>query len=127
MLKRVLSDGSDIPLKKLFYALRPAAALRWLRMHPQETVVPMHFPTLVQHCDLSEALREEIDVLLRAKSKTRELGRGPMPCSIGAFLQSEYELAERSVPMRPRAATGPVNREAEEFFRDMLRRYGESP
>ena len=41
------ADGSAFPLKKLFYALRPAAALRWLRLHPGETIAPMHFPTLV--------------------------------------------------------------------------------
>lgn len=33
-------DGEDVPLKKLFYALRPAAALRWLRVHPEAKVVP---------------------------------------------------------------------------------------
>jgi hypothetical protein len=44
-------DGKDVALKKLFYALRPAAALRWLRLHPQEAVPPMHFPTLLAESD----------------------------------------------------------------------------
>ena len=40
-------DGEPVELKKIFYALRPAAALRWLRLHPGEAVAPMHFPTLM--------------------------------------------------------------------------------
>ncbi|MEU4811029.1 nucleotidyltransferase domain-containing protein [Nocardia fluminea] len=31
-------------LKKVFYALRPAMALRWLREHPGAAVAPMHLP-----------------------------------------------------------------------------------
>lgn len=30
------ADGKSVQLKKLFYAVRPAAALRWLRLHPGE-------------------------------------------------------------------------------------------
>jgi hypothetical protein len=32
--RRHLSDPAAVPLKKLFYALRPAAAIRWLAQHP---------------------------------------------------------------------------------------------
>lgn len=41
------ADHKSIALKKIFYALRPAAALRWLRLHPDRAVAPMHFPTLI--------------------------------------------------------------------------------
>ena len=37
------ADARAVPLKKMFYALRPAVALRWLRLHPGEAVAPMHF------------------------------------------------------------------------------------
>ncbi len=124
MWKRVAVDPNDVALKKIFYALRPAAALRWLRMQPDEAVAPMHFPSLMEQCDLPSDLRDEIDELLLEKSKTRELGRGPVPARIATFLQAEFESAERLVSARSRASKGPVNREAEEFFRDMVRRYG---
>src|ERR1700753_3510596 len=44
-LRVYFGDGSDVPQKKIFYALRPAAVLRWLRMHPTESIAPMQFPT----------------------------------------------------------------------------------
>jgi uncharacterized protein len=45
--RRHLSDPAAVPLKKLFYTLRPAAAIRWLARHPEAAVAPMHFPTLI--------------------------------------------------------------------------------
>ncbi|WP_425308074.1 nucleotidyltransferase domain-containing protein [Ammonicoccus fulvus] len=36
-----------VPLKKVFYSLRPAAVLRWLREHGT-AVPPMHLPTLFE-------------------------------------------------------------------------------
>jgi predicted nucleotidyltransferase len=37
------ADTRAVETKKLFYALRPALALRWLRLHPGAAVAPMHF------------------------------------------------------------------------------------
>jgi len=35
-----LADSANVPQKKLFYALRPAATLRWLRHHPDAAIAP---------------------------------------------------------------------------------------
>src|SRR5262245_5799767 len=35
------ADARAVPIKKLFYALRPAVALRWLRLNPGAAVAPM--------------------------------------------------------------------------------------
>lgn len=51
-------DGSNVAQKKIFYALRPAATLRWLRMRPAEAIAPMDFPTLMAQSDLPADLRE---------------------------------------------------------------------
>jgi predicted nucleotidyltransferase len=51
-------DGSAVSGKKIFYALRPAAVLRWLRQHPGEAVAPMHFPTLVAECEAPPPVAE---------------------------------------------------------------------
>jgi predicted nucleotidyltransferase len=45
------ADDRAVPQKKIFYALRPAAALRWLRLHASEAVAPMHFPELMAQCE----------------------------------------------------------------------------
>ena len=86
-------DGSSIPQKKIFYALRPAAALRWLRMHPAEAIAPMHFPTLMEECDPPGELREELTDLMRRKAISRELGAAPLSPAVAGFIDSEFELA----------------------------------
>jgi hypothetical protein len=87
------SDRRAIAFKKIFYALRPAVALRWLRLHPGKPVAPMHFPTLVAESDLDAETTSIIRELLARKAVTRELGRDPLPPAIGAFIDSEYTLA----------------------------------
>ena len=74
-----LGAGTDVPLKKLFYALRPVFAARWLLDRPGETVAPMHFPTLLAQSDVAPPLRAAIEALLERKRQTREIGRGPVP------------------------------------------------
>ncbi len=49
--RRNFSDEKDISRKKIFYALRPAAALRWLRLHPDQNLAPMNFAALMRECD----------------------------------------------------------------------------
>jgi hypothetical protein len=119
------ADERSVPLKKMFYALRPAAALRWLRLHPGMAVAPMHFPTLTAQCDAPDAVRLLIAELIEQKSRTRELGAGPLPEPIRAFIDAEFETArsvfgddEERIPL-------PAAREkAEAFFRLALTRFG---
>ena len=113
-------DDKEIPLKKIFYALRPAAALRWLRFHPNEAVAPMHFPTLLNECDPSAEIKEIVAALLSKKSVTRELGMGPLPKPIGAFIDQEFELARaRLTPERP-SILPDFRERAEAFFRSTV-------
>jgi predicted nucleotidyltransferase len=86
-------DARTIAIKKIFYALRPAIALRWLRLHPGQAVAPMHFPTLVRQSDLDAEIVSIIEDLLARKAVTRELGRGPLPPPIGALIDSEFVIA----------------------------------
>jgi uncharacterized protein len=87
------ADHRSVPFKKLFYALRPALALRWLRLHPGAAVAPMHFPTLAAQSGLPSELVTLIGELLRRKALTHELDVGPMPQVVGAFVDSEFSLA----------------------------------
>jgi predicted nucleotidyltransferase len=91
-------DGAPIPQKKIFYALRPASALRWLRGHPAEAVAPMHFPTLMAECDPPAEVSAITAELMARKAVARELGEEPLPPAIGAFIDSEFTLAREAFP-----------------------------
>jgi uncharacterized protein len=87
------ADDRAVPLKKLFYALRPASALRWLRLHPGEAVAPMHFQTLIAGADLPAEVTAIVDDLLIRKAATRELGTGVLPPPIAALIDAEFAMA----------------------------------
>ena len=81
--------------KKVFYALRPAATLRWLRLRPEEAIAPMHFPTLIAESDLPSDVTVIVSDLLDRKSKSRELGIASVPEPIRAFIDNEFDQARR--------------------------------
>ena len=86
--------GGDVGVKKLFYVLRPAAALRWLRLHPGEIVPPMHLPTLIAEGDASAEVREAVAALIARKATMAEGERGEVPSALAAFIDEEFERAE---------------------------------
>jgi predicted nucleotidyltransferase len=110
-------DGKEIQLKKIFYALRPAAALRWLRLHPDEPIAPMHFPTLLDQCNPSAEVQEIVVALLTKKAITRELGMGQLPKLIGEFIDREFELARTGLFAEKRSRDPDFKAHAEAFFR----------
>ena len=65
--------GEPVALKKLLYAVRPAAALRWMRLHDCPTP-PMDLPTLLQQAPPQADALTAINELVAAKAVTRELG-----------------------------------------------------
>jgi predicted nucleotidyltransferase len=114
-------DEKEIPLKKIFYALRPAAALRWLRLRPEEAVAPMHFPTLLNECDPPPEIKEIAAALLSKKAITRELGKGPLPRPIGEFIDREFELARAGL-LGEKCPIDQTKAQAEAFFRNTVLR-----
>lgn len=101
------ADTRTVEIKKLFYALRPAVALRWLRLHPGAAVAPMHFPTLVAESELPPDVTAIVDDLLGRKAVTRELGAGLLPAPITALIDVEFATAREcwpSVTARPEPA-----------------------
>lgn len=115
-------DGTSVAQKKIFYALRPAATLRWLRMHPGEAVAPMHFPTLMAECDPPTELRREVSDLMDRKQMTRELGTAPLPPIVANFIDSEFELARASFESGRARAPEEVVGQAEQFYRMVVER-----
>ena len=119
-----LGDGKDIALKKIFYALRPATALRWLRLHPGESVAPMHFPTMMQDCDAPTEIRSITADLIARKAVTRELGSALIPAPIAAFIDDEFAAARAILPQRSPPVTEKAKQAAETLFRTWLKRLG---
>ncbi len=115
--KTYFNDERNVPLKKLFYALRPAAVLRWMRLHPDAAIAPMHFPTLMEQCDPPTDVRNIAAELMARKAITRELGAAPLPIPIGQFIDREFTHATEAVPRAPQALPESARAEIDAFFR----------
>ncbi|QNQ10115.1 nucleotidyltransferase domain-containing protein [Sphingomonas alpina] len=106
--------------KKLFYALRPAAALRWIRLHDQ-ALPPMHFPTLMAECDPPADVAVLVADLITRKAETRELGEAIIPAEIAAFIENEYGLAANQ--QRDRSTDDKAKAAADALFMTLLDRF----
>lgn len=117
------AEGKPVRLKKLFYALRPAAALRWLRLHPEAAIAPMHFPTLMTQCDPPGELAALVEALIARKAETRELGEAPLPEPVVRFVDEEFALAHATLPTRAPGLDPAARRAAETLFRRAIDRH----
>ncbi len=113
-------DGQDqINLKKYFYVLRPALALRWVRMNP-DRLPPMNFQKLVDGTDISDETQIEIADLLEKKSKASEVGLGKRIGVLDDIIAAEFSWAsETGFPKFP--VTDDIMSEANALFRRLLR------
>jgi uncharacterized protein len=125
MQANILGEPGEAKLKKVFYALRPAVALRWLRLNSDAVIAPMHFPTLCREAELPPDATAEIDSLIQRKAATRELGTGAVPQPIIDLIHAELSAVE---PFEVADAEKDAERydRAEAFFRSMLVAYAPS-
>ncbi len=108
--------GGEVRLKRLFYALRPAAALAWLDAHPSGTP-PMRLQELLTEADAPAALREAVDALVAQKAVTRELGTGAAPALVADYVATHLDAEPPTLgPPDPHARGA-----ADEAFRALLR------
>jgi hypothetical protein len=97
--------GRDtVRLKKYFYSIRPAVALRWLAQRPDEPL-PMDLPALRAGAALDPAISQAIDHLLVLKAQAHELGTGPRVAVLDTFIRQEIDDAERWLAAQPPADT----------------------
>jgi uncharacterized protein len=118
---RLIDGRSEVELKKYFYALRPALALRWLRQVPAGRV-PMALPALLRDLDLPSDLRDAIAELLRRKAETREMGDGPRLPAVDRLIEEEIAAAPDAARKRARTTSETIAA-FDALFRDILRRY----
>jgi predicted nucleotidyltransferase len=116
-----LGASGPVSRKKILYALRPAAALRWLRLHG-DAVAPMHFPTLLAECDPPAELANAARALIARKAQAVEGDSEPLPEPVAAFIECELEAAGEAFQKRAPAENLEARCEAEAFFRATVRR-----
>ncbi|HWI84935.1 MAG TPA: nucleotidyltransferase domain-containing protein [Sphingomonas sp.] len=119
------TPGTEVPIKKLFYVLRPAAALRWMRVHPDRIIPPMHFPTLMAECDPPREIARIVDDLIARKAVTRELGAAPVCAEVDRFIDAEFEIAAASGPSPVEKADARIVGNA--LFASLVRQYSPEP
>lgn len=116
-------DGEgEIAIKKVFYALRPAVALRWLEIHSDSAVPPMNFQSLLAGIDLNSDVEVLVSDLLRRKAVTRELGQSKVPRPLVEFITSQYSRAGSWLTERSPRPTREAKAEVAAFFQSWVLR-----
>jgi predicted nucleotidyltransferase len=90
--------ADTIPAKRYFYALRPALAVRALRMDSSKRP-PMRLQELMAACDLPHEVSEEILHLVELKAQAREVAGTRRSLSIEKLVSDELNRADE-VPSR---------------------------
>ncbi len=114
--ERIVELGDEAPIKKLFYAARPALCLRWMRLDEKRKIPPMNFQKLITEADTPAAMRNKFEDLVAAKAKTREMGHSAIPAEVMAFIENEYSLAESCLPPTPNSISPDETEMAKALF-----------
>lgn len=120
------ADEKQVALKKIFYALRPAIALRWLTENPQAVIPPMHFQTLIGDCDIPAEVFAIAKDLIARKAVTNELGTGLLPPPIRDFIDKEF-ARQADLERAPTILSDTARLDAEAFFRSTIDRLARQP
>lgn len=114
--ERWLEGDDPAPVKRYFYALRPALAIRSLRCDPS-CPPPMNLQELVAASDLPDLLVRIIEELVEAKRRTRERGNAKRYPELDALIADELARPDE-LPVRP--ADAGATDAANALFLDLL-------
>jgi predicted nucleotidyltransferase len=120
MFKQFIDRRDPVALKKYFYVLRPALALRYLRVNPDKPL-PMDLPGLRRDLQLGTELDKAIDDLVEQKIRTEELGEGSRIDAVDRFVTEELGLARACTRVHVRPDPALLER-ANGLFYDLVRR-----
>lgn len=87
---RIGSFSGEMKLKKLFYLIRPIVALDWMEQRGFAALPPMNLVDCLAQTQLPPQASEAIRELIDSKSRTREMGTGPIPTEIAHYLEARY-------------------------------------
>lgn len=93
-----LECDAAVTVKRYFYALRPALAIRWMRAHGGGRP-PMDLPSLLAGVALGDGLTDAIGRLVEAKAATAEQGDVARVPALDAMIRDELARAD-DVPAR---------------------------
>jgi uncharacterized protein len=113
---RWLDGDGDVPVKKYFYALRPAIAILSILQNEGKRP-PMNLQQLMASSDLEPALVADIDELVEAKRRTNERSNGMRKPALDAFIREQLGKA----PLVPRKdKDGSFAAAANEIFLELI-------
>jgi predicted nucleotidyltransferase len=112
---RWLDGDGEVAVKKYFYALRPALAIRALR-HTPGARPPMNLQALIAVSNVPDAIAEQIETLVAAKARTNERANGTRLPDLDALISSELA----SVDGLPAATTGDRVERANALFLELV-------
>jgi len=113
---RRLEGDEAIPVKHYFYALRPALAIRALRLNPARRPA-MNLQGLMDESELAPPLSAIIEELVEAKSRTRELGNARRYPELDALIRDELGRADELPERKPGAD---AQAQANQIFLDLV-------
>lgn len=116
------APDAPVMLKGVFYALRPAAALFWMRTHPEQAVPPMRLQDLLAETDPPADLVEAVAQLVALKARTRELGAAPVPDAIREFIVEQLDRDDLHGTGARRLSSEAARSLAADAFRAVLTR-----
>jgi hypothetical protein len=90
--------AEGVRLKRVLYAVRAAATLRWMDAH--DGVPPMSLSELRREAPLEPDVSDALDDLLEEKSRTRELGTGRVPDPVRRFVESSVRVDDPDLSRR---------------------------
>ena len=90
--------GETVRLKKYFYVLRPILACRWILA--EGTPPPMLFSELVEKY-LDDGIRDDVDILLKPKMQTPEIGTGRGMDNINNYIEKSISDIEKQLENIP--------------------------
>lgn len=114
--ERWLDAESDVPVKRYFYALRPALAIRVLRHNPAARP-PMNLQALVAASDLAQPLADQIADLVEAKRRTKEKANTARLPELDVLIRDELQ---RAAEIPARDANNAAAVQANHLFLDLV-------
>lgn len=115
--ERWLAGDEPAPVKRYFYALRPALAIRALRTNPKRRP-SMNLQALMSESDLAPAIIGMIDELVEAKRQTRERGNTRRLPELDALIRDELG---RAAELPERKLSAAAYHTANQLFLDIVR------
>lgn len=111
-----VADRVAVNYKKYFYVLRPALAIRWVRLG-LDGPPPMNLQALLAGLDLDAGLVAQIGALLDLKRSSREMGTGPRNPSLDHLIEGEFAAART---YQPSGARHDLYEDANRLFQDTV-------